>query len=454
MRENWDKIYHTSKKLGDDLDVDLAWAEFKQAKKKRRMPIWIWPLIGVIGLGGLWLIYANLPTKKHQEMPRIIASEKNAQSLENTDNCELNVAEKIEDSASITKTNNQKVISILPTQRKAGKIRKQEIVIKRNGLEYSKDDSEYSKEKMVNNESFINEKVEEEIPQSTNLTTTSTHKIKERNRQHFQVIAKIESIASKVEMIKQTVEFSIPVLRKSRFKNQSLAFGFLYGWSMANRKIKAPRQSLGARRHANEEMLEYNHLKVYLRKELTNKFFISTGLVIGQYRSRFIDQYQNLIPGVVFDNQITEIRLQDNNREEIRGTIIGSQTEIINNKRYQKYLSITIPLEVGYKIELNENYHLNLATGLNYSIFNQAKGFIFEAGFSVGTYQNLNELPYRKFGLVQSNSSIELTRKIKERLNLLVGLQYEFDVNSRLNRGGFVDKFSAYGIRIGLGQRF
>ena len=207
-------------------------------------------------------------------------------------------------------------------------------------------------------------------------------------------------------------------------------------------------------RKNGEKMQEMQSFSLQLHRSFAKHLYFGTGLGINQYRSKIVDQIQ-LVESELLENQIIEIRTKNGVDTNIFGTVIATTTKLVQKTRYQKYRSLYIPLEIGLQFPIYKNWNIQMGTGLNYTLFHQAKGKTYNTAFVDGNYQALKENDYKIHGLLAGTANLKIGRNFGDNLNIMLGVNAQKDLNNRMKAStNAIDKFSGFGAELGIYKRF
>lgn len=207
-------------------------------------------------------------------------------------------------------------------------------------------------------------------------------------------------------------------------------------------------------RKNGEKMQEMQSFSLQLHRNFAKHLYFGTGLGVNQYRSKIVDQIQ-LVESELLENQIIEIRTKNGVDTNIFGTVIATTTKLVQKTRYQKYRSLYIPLEIGLQFPIYKNWNIQMGTGLNYTLFHQAKGKTYNTAFVNGNYQALKENDYKIYGLFAGTANLKIGRNFGDNLNVIFGINAQNDLSNRMKAStNAIDKFSGFGAELGIYKRF
>jgi len=450
--------------LGEDLDIDLAWEDFRQKKRKERLFPW-WQYSGclLIILGGLiagiWLksvanktslVLADSAIKNAKEIVVIkpttieqesifppkssieLSSEKAEKILNEAATISASIKlpkhpapnDKIEVSPIITKSKQQQTIN--------------------NPLKNTLTHFSIA----TNNSRSIDGQLSTKTTANNPLQTPNNAlPITKKASRLFEEVPLL-FIPSALLSIEQS---ELPLFIPKKLVTPSLwEIGLSYQLSTVNRHLKGTNTAYINRRNTNETFLEANQLQVAIRRKLTPRFYLQSGIHFERYRASIVDRFQTFEPKV-FENQVVEIIRDGTQVENVIGDVTGTQENFYINTRFQQYLATSIPIQLGIQRPLTNTLRIDFTTGIRLSIWHQHIGNTFQSATSIGTYQAINQLGYKNAGVITGLSSLSLSQKIGRYTKINLGMQAHYDLTNRLSDdAGNVDKFYGYGLQIGL----
>jgi len=463
MKEQRKKIIKNKlhQDLGRELDMELAWSEFKQKKRKKRLVLW-WQTLGLLLLivGFLFMNIWTRPTAAKKQISELAAAKKSIAvtkspfsihpNKERVKNKPTETEIRIEERASVEIKNNTTNIEDQKTQKldevdlntiahPSQKIPDSTIPIPKNRIKRAK---------TIDNRLFVKRatkslsKIDETHKQLLDIPLHNTEK-------NPQLLLEVRLLSTPLPLLKLKAA-ELPPLSISKAPSAKLwEWGFAYQYAMIGRKIKGENTDYLNRRNTMEDFLEANHLNLRLRRYLKDHFFLESGIHIGRYRAKLVDQYQ-IFEQKVFENEVVEIIQTGLQEERIFGRVEGTQTLIHTNTRFQEYLEISVPIQLGWQFPLTKTLSIDGMAGVRYSIWNKNDGYTYESATSIGTYQPLGELGYKKAGVITAVSSLLLNKKIGRGTKISTGIQVHHDLTNRWSNKSERDKFYGYGLQVGL----
>lgn len=483
--------------LGSELDLDQAWAEFnKEPKKTRRFPIWWCFGIGSIFLlGGLIYLVSNFSSYKDSKDSITTVEEAEVNIPEEPiisfpSEQELIVPKEQISSSIIHQAKTSQTILSKITNRQEGKLSKTQRITENATSIFKESDTDlsvttsmeivqnYSSEKLTKSASHLKEKdtdlsviISKEVVQftkpksilkegDTDLSVITSKELaqnysSEKALQKETTLEAVAAIAPLLHFLPSQGVREIPTatvqIPKRKYNKWSL--GLHYSLGNANRKLSKGQVAYTQRRQ-KEQFLEANRLELVLSKNWTKFFFLQTGISLSQYRSKLVEEIQTINSPVFYENVVTETHTRNNLTEELIGIAQGSQLVINRYTRFQRYQTLSIPLRLGLRFPLWEQWQITASSGIAVSIFGQTKGLTFSSVLPDGIYVPIEELDYRKTGLIEGMGQLAIERSFGK-TSLSLGLQSTFDLNNRFsNKDAGMDKFQNYGIYVGLRRTF
>lgn len=467
MKEQRKKIIKNKlhQDLGSELDIELAWSEFKQKKRKKRFVFW-WTSLGLLLIisGFLFVTIWNRPIDTKKQNTTTTAStesiEKGTKSMLSTTqteeettikNQQVTLSKTAPKGKNILKTTNTKTKIVNPK------------TLKLDGTNLNTNSNPSQKPHVVTTPISTNRinsaatlsntqdliKAQKSLQKITSINNQLQHTTLRSLEKNTRLLSEVRMLLTPLALLK----IKVPELPQLVFPkpNQStlFEFGIAYQYSKVGRKIKGENIDYLNRRKVNEDFLEANHLALSVRRQLNDQFYLQSGIHFSRYRTKLIDQYQTF-EQKVYDNQIVEIIQNGLQEESIFGSVEGTQTQIYTNTRFQQYLEFSLPVQLGWQIPFNQNLSLDLMTGARFSIWNKSTGNTFESAASIGTYQSIRELGYKKAGVITGISSLLLSQQIGNDTKVSAGIQAHYDLTNRLSDKSESDKFYGYGLQIGF----
>lgn len=487
MKLDWDHIKKTADTLGEDLNADAAWDRFeKRREKKERRVIFWWPYgIGVaVVLLGMLLLF-NQKQQINEEGPITVIQHSD---LNNTDNSattsethksvDTNISgpnnkleitnnktasvghEKGSGNSELHKTYNtefnshaDKLTFNIDSKQRARPVNYHTLVENIN-KKSALDDSPILGTNTISGRRNTEDIVNNEKINST-IISTETKVNSTRDLIHVNTISFVKALFYDYGKLDVDDYLQLAEIQR-RYRNEKpLSLIGRYSYGIPTRKLQGDEESFVQRRSAQEDFKESNSIEFLISKRLTSAISLSVGLSQSQYRSQSFEVNQELIQNVSFENELLELRVRNGLVQEVRGTILGSQTVVTERIRTQRYFDTSIPIYVNYEKQFLAKWSVSISTGASVSIHNFTRGVTFASTESQGEYQQLEELDYRKRGLFQGLFLTELSYALTPTFSFRFGGHYRRDLNNRFNSSGNeLDKFSSYGLSLGLKQEF
>lgn len=234
-------------------------------------------------------------------------------------------------------------------------------------------------------------------------------------------------------------------------------FGISGGYGKTFRKLEALESSQidwVSIRNAVELPLDAFYMDLFLEKKITRNFFVITSLGFSQRTDKFFDTYDFEYPEDIDNHLLEVIRFPDGTEELIYGQAVGNAKETTIETRYLRKRFIDLSLLAGYEFLLNRKFGISVAAGGGHAFLLSAKGKTVNAN-SLGEFRNISELEYRKAGIWQAKTEMNLNYRFSPTIHLQVGLNGRFDLNNLLKTSsGLSEKYVLLGIQGGLKKMF
>lgn len=464
MKEKWLDTEGLDESLGEELDLDLAWAEFEQAKEKKRpMPFWFWSALGsailVLSLVG---IYYNWDMQKESQKVIQFMPNNVVQEIVKTIKTPATLIEEISDvhlKKSIIHPQKE-----LTTELSLSLSNEKEVAVAAPRTEMIRLENEFELKTLSDRERSIfvdNRRLDAEIIAIESASIPKKVPYINTNA--------VENISREISWESPNLLTPLPSLIVSKryvspriLEGTNLAkiakawsFGISYEIGKSSRKIKGAEQTLVDKRQAEEQFKEFQSINFWATRTLGKRFYLQSGLAIGQYRSKFMEEIQVVKSPVAYENTLIETRTKDNVTEEIIGTAYGSQLTLAQRTRFQRYQTIALPVMVGIRLPLQDAWQLSAATGLSISVYHQFQGETFNTTLPDGNYTPIQNLGYRQAGVLEGVAQINIDKHWRDQWHFRVGLQARVDLNNRFkNKDLGQDKFSSYGLQFGVYKSF
>jgi len=491
MKANWNHLKEVADNLGADLNAEAAWERFEQRreKKKRRIIFW-WPygVVGGILLFGITIFTnsklttnnnissndlkenSNVVQKNEGYMNLLDETTKTSIVLDKIDRYQENSNDKTNISTNQnnpkTDENISQAASFVINQKSPSyeapvihhlisnkpQLHNTSIALfeKNHIPRYDKNDHSSRTPKILNRSAghendSVNKKSNSLLQEYTKEPMFSIKPILTTTNIYYQ---------SPKLSIEDYIQPATPIDNFKRNKN-NMTFRVRYIYGFTKRSLTSDDLFFKERREIHEDFKESNAIEFLLSKKLTPIISLSAGVGVHQYRAQLFEVTQELIQNVSFSNVLLERRTKEGVTEEIRGNFVGSQTVITERIRTQKYRGIGLPIYLNLDLPIFSKVNLSLSTGANFSLVNSVHGVTFLSKDSQGVYQQLNNLNYRKRGLIQGLVNVEFSIELTPSIDVHAGAQLRYDLNNRINSTNSVsDKFRSYGALIGIGKRF
>lgn len=440
---NWHDTDELDELLGGELDLDQAWSEFKKDKKKtRRIPIWwCFGLGSILLLGVVWFAgnYIKLKMDSKETAAVLLHPSVAIPSFEKT-TLSSDTEQALPQKEVLSSANNS-IKGVITTQSSYLMTSRQKINANPDSQKLSSD------RKSQDNKSTYSVLSQDWINANQNNSKISSDE-KSQNKKATP-LPSLSLYLSPQRLEKIPIPYKIPLSKISpSFTSKKWSVGINYAIANAHRNLTGGRADYTQRRQ-EEQFLEANRIELSITRDLSTYFFFQTGLAWTQYRSRIEENIQTITSPVQFENVITETQTKDNLTEEIIGTATGSQLIINRFTRYQRYQTLSIPVQLGVSLRLSSQWQLRASTGVLIGVLGQSAGNTFASALPDGVYQPVSELNYRTAGMLEGIGRLNLLRSFGKS-HVTVGLQGALDINNRFkDTTSGVDKFSNYGVQVG-----
>lgn len=457
MKEQY-KMDHINETLGSNLDLDRAWSNFEN--KKRRRGAFVWLPIGLffgVFVLGIWFLFHKAELRNRSISKNYINSTNQSQ-YEN-----------------IEQQNNKKGGGVNITDKYVGQDalnsneKKQDVIDKRSTLDIEKEESISSVTTRMQKEGSLIVQLgsiklnkgdvtqllddRENTRSSENENATNTPNVIP-SRIGISPLSFISHniLLDQVEYVPMTLRY-IQARKLKESKKSNWIWGISHSIGFVQRSVDSDLE-YDKLRDESENVLESNHFQFHVNKKIGNRFYLSTGLTVGQYRTKLTNQVQKVFSPVFYENSVLETLTQNGLTQEVLGTAVGSKTVIFQNIRYQRYQNIAIPIDLSMSVLEWNRWNINLGVGMEYSVLQRAKGSTIASTSPVADYVSLSELGYRSQGMVEGKYFLQGSRQITNDLHISFGYQGRQDlVSRRIGKYG-QDKFRSHSLQLGLHMGF
>lgn len=512
MSENWENIRKAAENLGTSLDAEKAWERFDANRVDNRkiiIPWWkkgkflLFLLFGLVSLT-LWRIMdkqSDLETANTTELSKSEAIKKN----ENKANGNLSIDNKlIETQENITELP-KRVKSQNPKPEienlNSNTVRISDRVSQKESIDRKEPISQKQKSNQKNLDSKTKKKTSTQrqnkrtenatskkpqknlaikknsFPQTKNKTKSGnelqSNKLfgalmqwsKENEPENGLAIEDLDELKSRSLNVlffeERTLPYcwlnitklgeQLPIQSKTKRRSGVWSISLDYFYGLADRQVDWVDDPLNLRRLNGETMKENNALSFLITRKLGRRFSLSTGLLLNQYRSTLFEVDQVII-NKAFEDEVVATLTRAGSTTPVTGTVYGTRTNITERRRQQKYQLLSIPVNLNYILPLSKSLSLQLSGGLSYSIGGQTKGVSYASAFSQGEYEDLSSFQYKNAGLVQGMAGLQVNKQLRQDLQLTLGCRYYQDLASRREQTFKSEKFSSFGLSVGLSK--
>jgi len=310
-----------------------------------------------------------------------------------------------------------------------------------------------NKTRTLQNNSFVKLHSDQTIVFSENLSKSDIENAQNRYADIERSLIQMKTLESKVSSLSPiSTEISLlrPILNFHQSANNhkpSLELGIAYGYGRSAGTIVA--NEVKIRQREGESHVDAQQVHVNIRKKIKRKLSIQTGLLVSQHVKLFQSEYSKVRAEEREDLILEIIGRNDGSTELVRGVGSATITERGEVKNYQRYRTVSIPMQIGYQITLNDILSLQIDAGINlgYSLENTGRSFY---NAEANAYVDIKDLGYRNKFYMGHMYAIGFKTKVSESLNLDIGINSNWDLTDRNTELDVTDKFNRYGIYLGV----
>lgn len=435
MKKDWFEKGLNDKLEGfeSELDLNEAWESFsvqrkKQKKKKRGFVFW-WFAAAILTL---CIVFSLLFTKENasltptnQPQAKHITSQEKALTKNN-----------------IAKETNEQIAEATP-EKIIRKTLKEPKISNRN--------------KPVN---LINVNNEKRITKASANDTPTLFIDKTQPSQNVIVANKevLPTLSSSIKMLEERkidAQYQSIALNKETNENElknSAGLAFYYGQNFRQRTANN-NQNYIARRNVTETPLDAFALQAFYKRKLNSKFFVNAQIGYSQITDVLMYDYEDT-SFRSFDDQVLSISYYPNGLQtESTGSALGTQTVSTRATYYQSYKSIDLGFAIGMKQAIFGKFSLRPSIGLAHNWQYRTKGLVLKNETTFETYA-LDNLNYRKIGLLGAFLNLELVRKIHTDYEISLGISAQQGLNNRFSNSDLIEKRSLLLGRIAVAKQF
>jgi len=489
--------------IQSDIDLDTVWQdieEIRYPRKKRRYFFYlIWLMAGVALLGLLLNSkISQLPVENPSEkasIQNVVLNEQQVNRNDNSNNLIIDNSDKIKSDQNIVQLHNEK----LTKSQSIAKPKVSQSKINPNGSS-NVSNSKTSKSitsKSITSESITSERINTETLNNsinrtypTKINSPRQNKIdpnkKSRSSQNFSFVTpdsektlglnnnlngssveksqfsqadigrsfihveSLESTAMSFDFLTNETMLLKPIadFHQSLYNDRpTLELGIAYSYGRSTGSIAGNEDKIILRE--DESHVDAQQVHVKLRKLISRNFSIQTGILLSQHVKLFQSEY-NKVRTEERENLILEIiSRNDGSTELVRGVGSAIITESGEIRNYQRYRTLSIPLQIGYQMTLNDHISLQLDGGihLGYSLQNRGRSFY---NSDSNSYVNINDLGYKNKFYMGHMYALGFKTKISKSINFDIGINSNWDLTDRNSELDVTDKFNRYGIYLGI----
>jgi len=444
-KEDWlkEKLVESFEDFDAGLDLDQAWKELearRNPKKKNRGIIFF-----LLGIGLLSMLVFTFMNKEEgatiisktnaividQESP-IIENVKQDQESTIVENNKQEQERPIHKEFREKTIQNSVVASIEPTK----KIRKTDIALDGAGINknsfqtYSKTPVDVEQPRKADNIAGT---------QKQSLTKQKPAIAMAVQKQHNQLLAARTLSGLEMELQLVRPELSAPLIStliepvKNSASNQ---FGINLAYGLHQRSLTdlLDRSEYILARNAQETELDAIELNLFYRKSMPWSSFLEIGL--GGMQTTYIFKDESTTETTTtLDNQIIEIhRFPDGTEETFLGSIMETETVVRNSKFYQNHRQLHANVLLGKQMPIKESLGVLFSTGLEYAFMMRSKGTAFSNLSELERYGTIQDLGYKKSGVLSGLLSAGIYKRIG------TGNQLELSIAAKRNLNNIADE--------------
>ena len=483
MSENWNSLRKAAEDLGSNLDTERAWARFEERREKDKKRIFPWWLFGLILIGStsiLWLnseygfmkdnmvsVDASTQTDDTQRQAATLTddsattkSKPNIEDDHTKPQSEINKPTPTKPTQTSTTTTNLTGTSRTPLAQSPAA---QSVTSKETSLNKSENTSRGPTREKNKTTSRDNNNLASYKSTDMESNMASPAEVDPSPKDNLRGMAILESLdlqsvthdylRPEIHCGLETSDYTPLAPMKSKEKlPRCWDLELNYTYALADRQTDWIENAFNQRRSDEEEFKENNVLEILIARHLNPSFSILSGLTLNQYRTTTFEVEQTL-ENFEFDNVVVTTLTRNGETNSITGSAIGTRTHISERIRQQKYRSLSVPLYLRYKLEINKMTAGEVTTGLSYSLWHRPSGVLFSSATSRGSFAPVSELGYRELGLTEGILSVGLRRKLDGPSSLALAVRYSSDLNNRRSVSDENEKFSSLGLTLSLRRK-
>lgn len=248
-----------------------------------------------------------------------------------------------------------------------------------------------------------------------------------------------------------------PIIKNKTNKSSRFfgSIGLAYGLSQNTFKlIQSEKTDVVNSRNLREKSWDGIKSELMIGAMITKRLYVQTGLTTARLYTKINDDYTTST-NEILQNQIVKIVVKEGlPNDTIRGSVTITNRSRHDEKYYNKYSSISIPILIGYNKTLTKHTSLSLDGGINVSLLNQNEGYI-PRSFTSPDNIAISSLKQPTKGIISLRTNASYNYHFSSKTMLSAGLGVEQDINSRINElEGYSQKFRFINLNMRLVRRF
>ncbi|MBK9994703.1 MAG: hypothetical protein IPP01_12120 [Saprospiraceae bacterium] len=247
----------------------------------------------------------------------------------------------------------------------------------------------------------------------------------------------------------------IPVIKtKKQTLNSFICFGIQYGLSNNNFKLlDQDKNDIVSSRNLREKSWDGIQSEIGIGVFISKNMYIQSGINMNRRYTKVIDNYT--VSNQYLENQIVRIEKRDGEKPDtIRNPVLVTTRSKYNEKYFNKYDAISIPILVGFKKPISTRSSLSLDAGTCISVWNQNYGYI-PRSFTAPNNISITQLAQAKYGSIAIRSTVNYNYQLTSKNSVSIGFGIEQDLTSRISSTeGYTQKFRFINIGTKLLRKF
>ena len=271
-------------------------------------------------------------------------------------------------------------------------------------------------------------------------------------------LSSISLLTERINLLEYKRDFILPAIDKSMVIKplplpRKFEIGLLGGVGYIDRSLNSTVENMDAyiaKRDSVESLLEHVSLGVTLRYNLTSGIYLRTGVMVNRWNEKY--QYSEASDTILSVGQVPDVIIVDLDGNITTEYVEGEITTINNSvwTRYNRLTQIDVPLTLGYEHRMDQ-----------WSIFGEATMLVNLRQSFFGYLNTGNSIIVKDPDIFKSNIGLNMGfgagigYGITPRLRVRMSAQYYRSLDSVLNpEHGIEQRYSSYGLRVGIGYLF